>query len=340
VVHDEILSVNLDAREVVCQDTGTHRADYIIIGLGVQPNPTPLVKDTVLSICNFDHCLELRRRISTLAPGSSVLVTATRMPYQCPPAPFEFAFLIHDMLQQRGIRDQVRLALAVPTHKAVPIECPERIQEAMRVRNIEFLPGVQPQSITANIADGTHTVNFMPHPKFNPDGKVCAVPPPFTANIVCGTWPQTAAKVLAPFCDDSGFLPVDTATLRTKYENVYCIGDSASMMLPTMPEKKPHPKAGGFAEGQGRIAMLNVLSGAAWNAPAPFRQDASCATSCTAELGVNEACLVTIDLHTSEGCPLYTTAPSTSQHKVEWVAERFNRHFTTSHSFATHDMVL
>jgi sulfide:quinone oxidoreductase len=46
--------------------------------------------------------------------GDSVLVCVSRLPYQCPPAPFEFVFLIHDMLVQQGVRDRVRLAISVP----------------------------------------------------------------------------------------------------------------------------------------------------------------------------------------------------------------------------------
>ncbi len=192
--------------------------------------------------------------------------------------------------------------------------------------------------------DGRRTVHWMAHPKFNPDGKI-PLPASFSANLLLGTWPQQTAKVLSflsrvfllfcfifsqkvllPYANEMGFVPADTKTLRTKYENVYAAGDCNWMMLPTNPPK-PHPKAGGFAEGQARIAVRNIMSGADWHSPAPYHQDSSCKTACGIETSMSDLILASIDLHTNPAQPVFDVLDCSPTFKKEWVKERMEKHF-------------
>jgi sulfide:quinone oxidoreductase len=71
--------------------------------------------------------------------------------------------------------------------------------------------------------------------------------------------PHRAPKpvVEAGLTDQSGWIPVDPMTLKTKFENVYAIGDVAS--VPTPSGFVPFlPKAGVFAHGQAEAVGHNI----------------------------------------------------------------------------------
>lgn len=288
LVRDEVLDVDVVRRVVTCR-AGQYEYDHLVIGMGSVDQGVPLVKDKVFSICNFEHMRTVRKILAEeVRPGWKILVAVTRMPYKCPPAPFEFAFLVGDLLKKRGLHGQVEVALSFPAHCAVPIENPEVIEQLIRERGLTWIPGCQPTEIEPLPGGRKHKVTWGAHPKFNPNACKCPVPEPFVADLILGTWPQEAPDAIKPFCNEMGYIPVETGSLRSKVgENIYCIGDASWMMLPTKPQPKPHPKAGGFAEGQGRIVMRNILAETPWSSPAPFVQDASCVTACTSETGLN-----------------------------------------------------
>ena len=56
--------------------------------------------------------------------------------------------------------------------------------------------------------------------------------------------------------DESGWIPVDRATLETKFPGVYAIGDVTTIPL-TM--GKPLPKAGVFAHAQAEVVASNIV---------------------------------------------------------------------------------
>tara|TARA_B100002003_G_scaffold195091_1_gene184853 strand:+ start:7223 stop:7387 length:165 start_codon:yes stop_codon:yes gene_type:complete len=46
--------------------------------------------------------------------GGKIVFLISRMPYRCPAAPFEAAFLIDSMLRDKGTRDQVDMGIHAP----------------------------------------------------------------------------------------------------------------------------------------------------------------------------------------------------------------------------------
>ena len=62
-------------------------------------------------------------------------------PYKCPPAPFEAAFLLHDELVERGVRNAAEIRVAGPMAAPVPItpEVSQHFLGALGERGIEYL---------------------------------------------------------------------------------------------------------------------------------------------------------------------------------------------------------
>ncbi len=58
--------------------------------------------------------------------------------------------------------------------------------------------------------------------------------------------------VIASGMTEDGYIPVDSATLQTRFSGVYAVGDVATAGV---------PKAGVFAEGAARIVAQTLIAG-------------------------------------------------------------------------------
>lgn len=72
----------------------------------------------------------------------------------------------------------------------------------------------------------------------------------------------------------SGWIEVDPATLRTRFERVYAIGDATQIL---MANGQPLPKAGVFAEGAAAVVAAAIAAEIAGGPPPPpFTGDGYC----------------------------------------------------------------
>ena len=68
-----------------------------------------------------EAALRLRHALDAFT-GGRIVIGIAGMPYKCPPAPLEVAFLIEAELRQRGLRDQSELHFCSPIGRAFNIE--------------------------------------------------------------------------------------------------------------------------------------------------------------------------------------------------------------------------
>ena len=68
-----------------------------------------------------EAALELRHALDAFA-GGRIVIGIAGMPYKCPPAPLEVAFLIEAELRERGLRDQSEVDYCSPIGRAFTIE--------------------------------------------------------------------------------------------------------------------------------------------------------------------------------------------------------------------------
>lgn len=78
-----------------------------------------------------------------------------------------------------------------------------------------------------------------------------------TFDLLAYVPPHRAPQVVreSGLVNEAGWVPVDRATLQTRFERVYALGD-----ITTIPLKmgKPLPKAGVFAHGQAEVVAANI----------------------------------------------------------------------------------
>mmetsp|Transcript_10786 Transcript_10786/g.17108 ORF Transcript_10786/g.17108 Transcript_10786/m.17108 type:complete len:528 (-) Transcript_10786:1403-2986(-) len=225
--------------------------DYALCCLGVVSCPEiipGLTESGMFNICDRMRTVELAKTINSCKSGDTILFNICRMPYKCPPVPFEYLMLIDEMLIKRGIRESCKLILTCPK---APFPFGSELSktvflDACKDKGIEFIAGFQPQKYRPedNVVELESTTGGEEVKEIHYD-------------ILLGVYPQRAPPVLKSICNKKGFVDADVLTTETKHPGLFCVGDCSWMMLPHDPPK-PHPKAGGFAFAVTRNSAMMI----------------------------------------------------------------------------------
>lgn len=242
-VRAEVRAIDPERRKVTTSE-GAIRADFLLITLGAafDPDQVEALQPPAHNLYDATALPEARRSLQTLTGRLAIAILG--VPYKCPPAPYEAAFLLDHMLRAEGRRGAVELSVSTPQPIVLPVAGPEasrRVARALEERGVAVrterqVSRVDPEARALQMADGS-TERF---------DVLLAVPrhvaPPVLAR----------SGLLGP----SGWIEPDRATLRTSFRGVYAVGDCT--MLPV--GQAQLPKAGVFAEAEGRVAARNIAA--------------------------------------------------------------------------------
>ncbi len=226
--------------------------DYLIIalGAGLAPEAVPGLSDAAHTFYTFEGTVKLRDALQAFNGGTvALLVCAT--PYKCPGAPPEGAMLIADFFRKRGLRDKVDLHLFTPEPQPMPVAGPElgnAVKEMLESKGIAFHPL---HKLTA-INPPARELSF--------EGKE-----PVRYDLLVAIPPHRGPRLVreAGLANEAGWVPVDRATLATRHEDVYALGDVTAISIPG--RWKPDvplmlPKAGVFAHAQARVVAHRIAA--------------------------------------------------------------------------------
>ncbi|MDQ1724707.1 MAG: sulfide:quinone oxidoreductase [Frankiaceae bacterium] len=217
---------------------GPFDADILVIALGADVNPrvTPGLVEGGHEFYSVAGANAAAEAIGNFA-GGRVVIGVTSTPFKCPPAPSETALLMHEFLRTRGLLDVSHVALAMPFSAPIPPspDASAAVLAAFADRGIAWHPSAAVRGLdtgrrVAQLSDGTE----LPYDLF------LGVPVHEAPRVV----------VEAGMTVD-GWIPVDPLTLRTRYPDVYAIGDVTSVGT---------PKAGVFAEGQAAVVASSIAA--------------------------------------------------------------------------------
>jgi len=187
----------------------------------------------------------LYQALSAFQHGTIVIGVAG-IPYKCPPAPVEFAFLLDDYLRSRGIREQSEIKLLSPLNRAFTIEATSKlVQPILAERGIELtgffnVESVDPISGTVTSVEG-ETVGY---------------------DLLVLVPPHRGQKVIedSGLGDERGWVPVDKNTLKhTLHDSIWAIGDATNI---------PISKSGSVAHYEASV-VADGIAAAAMGEPAP-----------------------------------------------------------------------
>jgi sulfide:quinone oxidoreductase len=236
-VQETITAIDPEAR-VVTTDAGVYEADHLVVALGADydMDATPGLAEGGNEFYSVAGAEQLAGVISTFSEGKA-LIGVCGAPVKCPPAPSEACLLLHDHLVERGVRDACEISFVIPLSTPVPAsrETSAALVEAFAERDINFLPKRRIASI-----DPGRNVAILDDDAEMPFDLFLGVPKHRAPDVV-----------LASGMAEDGYIPVDSRTLRTRFPNVYAVGDVATLGL---------PKSGVFAEGAARVVARWVIA--------------------------------------------------------------------------------
>ena len=309
-VQATITSIDPEQRRVAT-DAGPFEADVLVVALGADLDPaaTPGLLEGGHEFYTVPGAFALRDVLSSFA-GGHVLIGVTSTPFKCPPAPSETALLIHDFLQDRGLRDRSEVSLVMPLGVPIPPspQASEALLAAFAERNIRWRPGQQVAAL-------------------DPARKVASTTggDEISYDLFLGVPVHVAPEVVrqSGMCAD-GWIPVDARTLQTRFPGVYAVGDCTSVGT---------PKAGVFAEGQARVVAAAIIGQLTGRQPSAGYDGRG---QCYLEFGHNQ--VATVDVTFTQGAAPSGTFQGPSgelaSQKADFGASRirdwFGRDWTTT----------
>jgi sulfide:quinone oxidoreductase len=245
--NSEVEELDLDNR-VVATTSGNLGYDSLVVSLGAELAPEQVegFDQMAGSLYTPEGCAQIYAALQGFREGAiGILITA--MPYKCPAAPYEAAFLAESFIRSKGIRRKVEIHLFTPEHTPMPVAPPvlgESIAEMLAARGIDYHPlftfkELRPETSEVVASDGrSHRVDLL-----------IGIPPHQAPEVV------RSSALLGV----SGFIHVDPRTLRTEHEGVFAIGDAATVKLPN---GKALPKAGVFAHSEAKVVARQIAANA------------------------------------------------------------------------------
>jgi sulfide:quinone oxidoreductase len=237
VLRETVTAIDPEFRRVTT-DAGVHEADILVIALGADydMDATPGLAEGGNEFYSVAGAERLAGIIPTFSRGH-VVIGVCGAPFKCPPAPSECALLLHDALTARGVREDCQISFVMPLSKPVPPSpaTSEALEQEFAARDIAFIASrricaLDPDRSVAKLDDGSE----LPFDLF------LGVPRHRAPDVV-----------ISSGMTEDGYIPVDSATLATRFPGVYAVGDVVTAGV---------PKAGVFAEGAARVVAQTIIA--------------------------------------------------------------------------------
>ncbi len=237
MLRETITAIDSESR-LVSTDAGTHTADVLVIALGADydMDGTPGLAEAGNEFYSVAGAERLAGIIPSFSRGHAV-IGICGAPFKCPPAPSECALMLDDELTARGVRDACQISIVMPLGTPVPPspETSAALEQEFAARDITLLSGRRVAAL-----DPSRSFVVLDDDNELPYDLFLGVPKHRASDVV-----------ISSGMTEDGYIPVDSATLQTRYPDVYAIGDVATAGV---------PKAGVFAEGAARIVAQTIVA--------------------------------------------------------------------------------
>lgn len=242
-VNSEITEINAAEKQVRCGKK-TFNYDYLIISLGAELSPESVegLKEGGYNLYDLNGAVQLGKAIKVFSQGK-IAILISKLPFKCPAAPYEAAFLLDSYFRRKGTRRTIEIEIFTPESLPMPVagqETGKAVKAMLDSRSIKF----SPEHVLSSINAKRKLIEFGSGKRARFDLLIFV--PPHAA-------PMVVRK--SALAGENGWIPVDAATLKTKFEGVFAIGDVAAVKLP---DGKMLPKAGVFAHAQAEVVAHNI----------------------------------------------------------------------------------
>ena len=297
LVIDRAVEIDHANSKVVLERYGDLPYDHLVISTG-----SHLAKEQVPGLAEGAHDFysmagaeRLREELRRFTGGTLVIGVAG-LPYKCPVAPLEFAFMAEAQLRKRGIRESSRIRFLSPLNRAFSIETVSTMVEPMLAeRGIE----VETFANVETVDPEARSLETLEGETFSYDLAVL-IPPHRGAEVVSKSG----------LGEQGGWIPVDRHTLRVQgTENVFAIGDATNL---------PISKAGSTAHFEAPIVVEQIQAELQHRSPDPVKAKYGGRVMCFLEVGDGKCTVLRFDYDN----PPQPPKPSRFWHLAKW---GFNR---------------
>ncbi|HYL39709.1 MAG TPA: FAD/NAD(P)-binding oxidoreductase [Candidatus Binatus sp.] len=275
LVIDEAVRVDETAQSVILRGGAVLPYDELVLATGSQIVPEAIehFDDEAHHFYTPAAALRLRKALDAFTGGRLVVGIAS-MPYKCPPAPLEVAFLIEAELRERGLRDRSQVHYCSPIGRAFTIESVSEMatpileQKGIELHTFFNVEAIDPERKVVQSLEGEELGYDL----------LVLVPPHRGA-------PFLVESGLAPA--PGGWLPTDRFTLRVGGRpNVFALGDATDL---------PLSKAGSTAHFEAPVVVEGVVAGLERREPAGKHAAYEGNVMCFFEVGDGKGTLLRFD---------------------------------------------
>jgi sulfide:quinone oxidoreductase len=220
LVIGEVTKIDPEKRVVELTDDRWLGYDQLVLATGsrIVPETIPNFDQEAHHFYSAEAALKLRKALDAFK-GGRIVVGIAGMPYKCPPAPLEVAFLIEAELRERGLRDKSEIHFCSPIGRAFTIESvSDMATPILAEKSIELHTFFNVEAIHAD----RKVVESLEGEEL-PYDLLVLVPPHRGAQVVID-----AGLAPAP----GGWLPTDRHTLQVAGRpEIYALGDATDLPL-------------------------------------------------------------------------------------------------------------
>jgi sulfide:quinone oxidoreductase len=289
-------------RRVIRTDREEIRFDYLVVALGAEPRPDLIPGFSTNSFNMYDagEVERLNVRLSEFRKGK-VVIGIFGLPFKCPPAPYEAAMLLDHLFRKRGVRSAIDLHLFTPQPMTLPVagkEASTSLQRLLDERDITLS-----LSKKASRIEGTNVV-------FDKET--------ITADVLIVVPPHRPPAVIkqSGLATAGDWIGVDARTMKTAHRGVWAVGDVTQI---EMANGTPFPKAGVFAEAQGRAAAAAIVAEVTGSSPLTTFDGKG---YCFVETGDNRASAIIGDFLTSPAPKVDVLSPTEENYRKKIAFEQ------------------
>ena len=271
----EVARVDENRRVVVMHDGQELLYDQLVLATGsrIVPETIEHFDTEAHHFYTAEAALQLRHALDAFR-GGKIVIGIAGMPYKCPPAPLEVAFLIESELRQRGLRDAAELHFCSPIGRAFTIESvsdmatPILEQKGIELHTFFNVEAIHPERKVIESLEGEDLAYDL----------LILVPPHRGQQFLVDS-----GLAAAP----GGWLPTDRHTLQVGGRaNVFALGDATDL---------PLSKAGSTAHFEAPVVAERIAAAIEGRVPHGKHADYAGKVMCFFEIGDGKGTLLQFD---------------------------------------------
>jgi sulfide:quinone oxidoreductase len=238
---DEITEIDPVGKQVRTK-RDTYPYDWLVVATGCRIVPEEvegMAERMGQDVHNFytqEGAVALHDKLKYFNQGR-VVVNIAEMPFKCPVAPLEFAFMADWYFAQNGVRDHIEIELVTPLSAAFtkPVAA-KALGHICEQKNIQVTPNFQIGQVDAD----KKLIKSYGGEEI-PYDLLVAIPPNFGAQVI----------IDCDMGDPMGYVETDHNTLKAKnYDYIYVVGDATNV---------PTSKAGAVAHYEADTIVQNLM---------------------------------------------------------------------------------